>query len=652
MIRNIILCITFLLALTALSAQKINTTLPLNRIIQDIYETAIENDADIDFEELEENLLTLAEQPVNLNTATEKQLQQLPFLSQEQIDAVLLYAYQRELYSLYELQLIPALKPYDIRNMLPFVCVQPRTDRQPFYWKESFRNAKHKLTLRTDMRDIGNKEYDPFYISLKYLFDAKHLQFGCSMERDPGEPWWGTKTYGFDFYGGFLQFNNLSRHLTQWIIGDYRASFGQGLVLSSPSFLYGKYLPTISRQKEGISRLLSTQEYNFFRGTAATLQWNNFQLTALYSARRIDANRRSDGSFPSVISSNYHRTDTELSNKQTVWQHTIGTNLTYRYKHFKLGLTLKETLFNAPLVPAFNYYNANFFQGKNQFAAGLNYRYHRQRFSLFGEIAAAQNKRWGFANITGIRLAPVNDITFSVLYRYYSPTYDVLNADAFGETTRNNDEHGIYIGTEVSLVSRWLFSAYADVFAFRFPKYGIKTPSTGYEAMLQAEFITSQELQMQWRFRAKQKADITRCHLRYYIDWQRAGWLLRTRIEGSLALTDPSPKPTLGVMLAEDCSYQFQRIPILLQLRLQAFYAPDYPNRFYAYENDVLYAFSIPAVYGIGARYYLNLRYKINPHWAIYCKISQTAYADQWVTTRQLSRSRRTDIHLMLRMTY
>lgn len=119
MIRNIILCITFLLAPTALSAQNINTTLPLNRIIQDIYETAIENDADIDFEELEENLLTLAEQPVNLNTATEKQLQQLPFLSQEQIDAVLLYAYQRELYSLYELQLIPALKPYDIRNMLP-----------------------------------------------------------------------------------------------------------------------------------------------------------------------------------------------------------------------------------------------------------------------------------------------------------------------------------------------------------------------------------------------------------------------------------------------------------------------------------------------------------------------------------------------------
>lgn len=182
MIRNIILCITFLLAHNILSAQNINTTLPLNRIIQDIYETAVENDADIDFEELEENLLSLAEQPLNLNTATEQQLQQLPFLSQEQIDAILLYAYQRELHSLYELQLIPALKSYDIRNMLPFVCVQPRTDRQPIYWKECFRYAKHKLTLRTDMRNIENKEYDPFYISLKYFLDAKHLQFGCSME--------------------------------------------------------------------------------------------------------------------------------------------------------------------------------------------------------------------------------------------------------------------------------------------------------------------------------------------------------------------------------------------------------------------------------------------------------------------------------------
>ncbi len=652
MIRNIILCVTSMLASCLLCAQNINTTLPLSQIIQDIYETAVENDVGVDFEELEENLRALSEKPLNLNTATEQQLRQLPFLSQEQIDAILLYAYQRELHSLYELRLIPALKTYDIRNMLPFVCVQPRSDRQPVYWKESLRHAKHKLTLRTDMRNIESKEYDPFYISLKYLLDAEHLQFGCSMERDPGEPWWGPKTYGFDFYGGFLQFNNLSPHLSRWIIGDYRASFGQGLILSSPSSFSGKYLPAIGRYNEGLARRLSTHEYNFYRGTAATLQWNNFQLTALYSARRIDARLREDGSFPSVITSGYHRTAAESDYKQTVWQHTIATNITGQYKHLKLGLTLKETLFNAPLVPEVNYYNTNYFQGKNQFAAGLNYRYHRQRFSLFGEIAAAQNKRWGFANITGIRLLPVNDIALSLLYRYYSPTYDVFNTDAFGETNRNNDEHGIYLGTEVTRVSRWRFSAYADVFTFRFPKYGIKTPSTGYEAMLQADFAFSQELQMQWRFRAKQKAGLTRCNLRYFIDWQRVGWMLRTRIEGNIALADDSPKPTLGAMLAEDCSYSFQRIPVLLQLRLMAFYAPAWSNRFYAYENDVLYAFSIPAVYGVGARYYLNLRYKINPHWAVYLKVAQTVCADQWVNEQQLSYNRRTDIHLMLRLTY
>lgn len=652
MIRNILLCIAVSLCLGCLSAQNIDTSMPLELIIQDIYETALENDVDVDLETLEQELQTLREQPINLNDATEKQLQQLPFLSQEQIDAILLYAYQREIHSLYELQLIPSLKSYDIRNMLPFVYIGPRSTEQTIYWREDFHNAKHKLTLRADARNLESKEYDPFFLSIKYLCDANHVQFGCAMERDPGEPWWNTKTYGFDYYGGFVQFNQLSRHLTKWIIGDYRATFGLGLVLGSPTFIGGKQVAVAGRQREGITRHLSTQEYNFYRGTAATLSWSNIELTALYSARRVDANLRDDATFPSVQTTGYHRTDSEIAHKQAVWQHTVAMNLSAHYKQVKFGLTLKETLFNHRLVPDTNYYNANYFQGKEQFAAGLNYRWSRQRFSLFGEVATAQNRRWGFANITGFRLAPINDLVFSAIYRYYSPTYDVFNANAFGESSRNNDEHGIYLGAEVSLVARWRFSAYTDVFSFRYPKYGIKTPSTGVEALLQADFATSEELQMQWRARVKEKADRTRAYLRYYLDWQRSGWRLRTQLEGSIAKEEEEPKPTFGVMLAEDCSYQFQRVPILLQLRLQAFYAPDYQNRFYTYENDVLYAFSIPAVYGIGARYYLNLRYKINHHWAIYCKVSQTVYSNQWTTTQDLASNRRTDIHLLLRLTY
>lgn len=650
--RKITLLVFFLLPVCRPAAENINLALPLDNIIMDIYETVVENGQEVDFESLEQDLYALSESPVNINAATQEDLQRLPFLSDEQIDAILLYVYQHPLHSLYELQLIPCLKSYDIRDMLPFVCVAPVEPEPVVYWKENFRQAKHQLTLRADMRNMERTAYDPYYVSLKYLFDSKHFQAGCSMERDPGEPWWGKKTYVFDFYGGFVQLNRLGSHLDKWIMGDYRASFGQGLVLSSPTYSGGKQVSSAGRRREGISRHHSTQEYNFFRGTAATLQWGNVELTALYSARRIDARRGSDGTFPSVITTGYHRTATELHTKQSVWQHTIATHVSYRHNRMKVGMTLRETLFDATLVPTPTYYNANYFQGKRQFAAGFDYRWSYRRFSLFGELAAAQNRRWGIANITGIRLAPVSDLTLVALYRFYSPTYDVFNANAFGETSRNNDETGVYIGAEVSLVPKWRFSAYADMFSFRFPKYGIKTPSSGYEVMFQADFTLSEELQMQWRFRAKQKAERDRYSLRYYVCWQTGGWRFRTHLEGNLSKENDQRKPVPGAMLAEDCSYQLQRVPILLQLRLQAFYAPNYQNRFFAYENDVLYAFSIPSVYGTGTRYYLNVRYKINEHWAVYCRASQTVYSKQWVSQQQLTHQRVTDVHVLVRWTY
>ena len=44
-------------------------------------------------------------------------------------------------------------------------------------------------------------------------------------------------------------------------------------------------------------------------------------------------------------------------------------------------------------------------------------------------------------------------------------------------------------------------------------------------------------------------------------------------------------------------------------IRLQYFETDDYNSRIYAYENDLLYSFSIPVFYDKGFRYYLNFNY-------------------------------------------
>ena len=138
-----------------LAAILLIANLSLDDIILDIYNAATEVE-DVDFEQLQSDLYALHECPIDLNSATEADLAQLPFLTPQQIDDILLYVYRHPLDSLYELRMIPSLTDYEIRDLLPFVTLSAAssvTDNK-LQAKEVFRGAKHELILRTDARNI------------------------------------------------------------------------------------------------------------------------------------------------------------------------------------------------------------------------------------------------------------------------------------------------------------------------------------------------------------------------------------------------------------------------------------------------------------------------------------------------------------------
>jgi hypothetical protein len=55
-----------------------------------------------------------------------------------------------------------------------------------------------------------------------------------------------------------------------------------------------------------------------------------------------------------------------------------------------------------------------------------------------------------------------------------------------------------------------------------------------------------------------------------------------------------------------DILYKPLLAPYAAVLRLQYFETDSYNSRIYAYENDVLYSYSIPAFYDKGFRYYFT----------------------------------------------
>jgi hypothetical protein len=72
-------------------------------------------------------------------------------------------------------------------------------------------------------------------------------------------------------------------------------------------------------------------------------------------------------------------------------------------------------------------------------------------------------------------------------------------------------------------------------------------------------------------------------------------------------------------------SYSFRQIPLSLWLRYCIFNTDDWYSRLYAYENDLLYSFSIPALSGRGIRSCFMVKWEIGKRADIRAKYSLTS---------------------------
>ena len=614
----------FVLTVLLLLSVSVQAALPpaeIDAVIEDVY-AFLSEEGEVDYEDLQEHLLSIAEQPIDLNRATYDDLLQLGFLSDKQIDDILAYVYRHPMESLYELQLVGSLHDYEIRNLLPFVCVQP-IDKDTISIRDVFLYSHHELTARLDGRYLEdphrNKQNDPVYAQLRYRFRYQdRVRLGLTVQRPTG-------CRGRDMlYGGYLQLKKIGIMQT-FVAGNYQASFGQGLVAASP-YHFGKttYVLNAASRSEGL-RYHSSASFEALRGAGTTIRLGNWDVSGWYSF---------------------------LQPNDTLRHHLIGLNTTWRKDNLKIGITMTENLYSDSVRYYFSNaaYNQHYFRGTNQWIGGVNFRYRIGMADLFGEAATTQNlNRWGAGVIGGVRLNPLSGLGLIVLYRYYSPYFDNLQGYAFSETSRLNDENGAYVGVDISMLRHWRLTWYGDLFRFEDVKYGIAyAPSWGYDTMGEAEYMPEDKWRMNWRLRARQKGDKANYSLRYTFTWEDGNWRLVTRADGNIA-RDKREQPTYGYSLTQDIQYRFERIPVTLQMRLQGFRATDWDNRIYCYENDVLYAFSIPALYGLGGQAYLNLRWQIIDQLALYLKVAEKVYAPSWVQTHHLPAVSRTDIHLLLR---
>ena len=600
--------------------------------------------------ELEE-LSNRLQEPVNLNSATREQLEQFPFLSDIQIEHLLAYIYiHGQMETIYELQLVEELDRQTIQYLLPFVCIKAINNEPAFRWKTMLKDAgrygKNEVLTRLDIPFYKRKGYEHTYLgpsvynSVKYTFRYRdQLYAGGVAEKDAGEPFAALHNrYGYDYYSFYLLLQNCGR-LKSLAVGNYRLSFGQGLVMST-DYLMGKtiYASSFNNRSTGIKRHSSTDEYNYFRGVATTVALTKrLSVSAFYSHRNMDG-VVTDGEITSVYKTGLHRSRKEADKKNLLTSQLTGGNVSYQQNHIRLGITGIYYVFNRPYEPELTGYSKYNIHGNHFYNLGIDYAYRWRRFSFQGETAIGKQ---GWASLNRLQYSPVQDIQFMLIHRFYSYDYWAMYAHSFGEGSTVQNEQGYYVGLETTPFSHWRFFVSFDLFSFPWKKYRINKPSRGTDGLIQATFTPRTNLSMYLKYRYKQKErDLTGSkgtltlpifhhQLRYRLNYSLNDvFSSRTTLDYN-HFHSQDRAATKGYQVTQMISSQLPWTRLFADVQGSYFCTDDYDSRVYVSEKGLLYTFYTPSFQGRGFRCAVRLRYELNKHWLFITKFGETIYLNR-----------------------
>lgn len=642
--KNIKIGVWLLIGLITSAVKAQNTNLMLWEENLEQLATEVES---TDWEDELEELSHRLTQKLNLNTATRQQLEMFPFLSDIQVENLLAYVYVHgDMQTLYELQLVEEMDKATIERLLPFVCVAPSREEERFpSLRRILKYGKHEATARFDVPFYTRKGYEKNYLgpslyhSLRYSFRyGDRLQVGVTGEKDAGEPFFALHDrQGYDYYSFYLLIKDCGR-LQTLAVGNYKASFGQGLVLGN-SFGLGKTfsLVTTENRAEGFRKHSSSDEYNYFRGVGATVRLaSRWQASAFYSHRRMDGVVE-DGEITSIYKTGLHRTESEAAKKHAFVMQVAGGNVSYENAHLKVGMTGVYYFFDRPYEPNLRKYARYNLRGNHFYNVGVDYKLRLGKFAWVGE--AAKGKQ-GYAFLNQLRYQVASNYKVMLIHRFYSYDYWGMFAHSFGESSALQNENGWFLGGEASLFARWRFFGAIDLFSFPWWKYRISQPSQGVDGLFQATFTPNKRWSMYANYRFKRKErDVTGSggettlptyhhKVRYRLNYVQGIWSLRTTFDYN-HFSQPPLQYSQGWQATQSCNVRLPFFPLVASLQGTYFHTDDYDSRVYAYEKGLLYTFYTPSFYGRGFRFSAHLRYDFRNWLMLIAKFGQTIYQDR-----------------------
>ncbi|RYY55436.1 MAG: hypothetical protein EOO09_10500 [Chitinophagaceae bacterium] len=610
---------------------------------------AIMEGADPEDDLLVQQLEMYSRHKMDINNEAGEVLLQLGIVSVQQ--AKTLDDYRRlfgDLIHLYELQAVPGWDLALVRRISPYVEIKtklPAVKSLASRWK----GGEHSIILRfaralstgeeyrKDEQGIKKYQGDPMRVFFRhrYLFRDK-LQYGITAEKDAGEQFRLSKG-GFDFYSAHLFIRDIGK-VRALALGDFTVNMGQGLVhWQSMAFKKSADAMNIKRQSQVLRPYNSAGEANFFRGIGVSVRTGHWDYTAFASVRRISTNQEAGPGgtvFSSFLRSGYNRTLAELEVRNNTRQSTGGMVVSYKQAGFRVGANFIFYHFSVPQLKSPEPYNQFAFTGNRWVNGSVDLMYTWKNLHWFGELAT--DLRQHPAGLAGLVAGLGRAADFSLLYRRFDRAYQTVSGNAFSESTAPSNEEGLYAGLSFRPSSSWKMDLYFDLYHFPWLRYRVSAPAAGRDWMIQLAYIPNRQVEITTRVRSntgeRNAGAAEPGIMEFPLPVSNFNWRIQSlfRITKSLTLRNRTEMVMTGsargkgFLASADFTCKPMQKPFDISLRGQYFTTDNYDSRLYAYENDVLYAQSVPVFSGTGLRYYLLLRWDPLPGLSCWLRYSAT----------------------------
>lgn len=563
--------------------------------------------------------------PIDLNTATVKDLEQIPWLTPPQAQAIVDYRRRKGVFtSVEELLLVEGIDPELWARITPLVRAKQKV-------------RTHLLSGRWRVRVLGP---NPHTIIRDRLSQKVYTRVDFSVKGKIGASLiWEKDAYEEqldDLAVGSLSLESVG-FMDRLIIGNYGLEFGQGLVLWSRWGLSksSEVISPLKKRGRGAIPYTSVDEVCPFQGISAVASFGVVKCGFFWSRTRLDANLNPDGTVSSLYHSGLHRTDAELLKKDALGERLYGGHCSL----YRGGSGVGVTFYRAHFGRRFNNldYERNYFtfRGSSLSVYSLSGDFYLFNLNLFGEVARSAGSGQGL--VMGV-ISNFGKLELATLIRSYDPDFYSLHGYGFADRNgRCQNEVGALVGFVYRPFRGTRLKLYFDQFRHPWRGYNRIMPTNGEDAFAQLEHRPIKGLKITLRGRA-QKEEVPgegnkvtprrQSNLRTQLDWRPYPDLdISGRLEKMWVEYESLPKEEEGELLF--VGFRIKPTKALsLWGRLIFFDTPSYDSRVYEYENDLPGVMSNVALFGRGRRWFLLVGYKVTDRLQVWTKYSCTSYMD------------------------